>query len=313
MFFLLVVGLVAFVLLRPDGSTSPRRPSPAPTVRLTPEDKSVWKPGPARQEAIPALVYHGLGAPEDFSDQGDAAYGLDPYDFAKQMELMHHAGYQTVSLKTYIRFVAGKRPRLPERPFLLTFDDARADSWLGADNVLGKLGYTAVLFVDTGALDSDKPEYMTWDELEEVQRSGRWDAQLHSGRGHTNIRYGPGENDVGPYYAYRAEGESLNDWRRRAKGDVEWGIQQMKEHLPGWQLLAFAPPYGNLGQVSTNDPEIPLEAVRWLSGLFDVGFVQDRSGFARPDGRFLQGRYQLSRAISGGELHSWLESAPGAG
>ena len=53
--------------------------------------------------------------------------------------------------------------------------------------------------------------------------------------------------------------------------------------------------------------------MRWLSGLFDVGFVQDRSGFARPDGRFLQGRYQLSRAISGGELHSWLESAPGAG
>jgi peptidoglycan/xylan/chitin deacetylase (PgdA/CDA1 family) len=217
-----------------------------------------------------------------------------------------------VPLETYIRFVAGKRPRLPERPILITFDDARADSWLGADGTLERLGYTAVLFVDAGSVDSGEPAYMTWDELEQMQRSGRWNAQLHSGRGHVNIRYGPGENDVGPYYAYRGEGEAIEDWRERVKDDAEWGMEQMKEHIPGWQPLAFAPPYGNLGQVSTNDPEIPVEAQRWLSRQFDVAFVQDRSGFARPDGRFLQGRYQLTRAISGGELHAWLESAPGA-
>ncbi len=308
---IVVLGLLAIAWLWPGGPQSPRTPLPAPKVMLSAQDRSVWQPGPARQQAIPALVYHGLGAPDEFDNQGDAAYGLDPEDFAKQMELLNHAGYRTVSLEVYLSFVAGERPSLPKRPILITFDDARSDSWLAADGVLEKLGYTAVMFVDTGSVDSGKPEYMTWDELEQMQRSGRWNAQLHSGRGHVNISYGPGENDDGPYYAYRKEGENLEDWRKRVTDDLEWGMDQMEEHFPGWQPQAFAPPYGNLGQVSTNDPRIPVEAERWLDGQFDVTFVQDRSGFARPDGRFIQGRYQLSRAISGGELHAWLESSPG--
>ena len=167
---IVVVGVVSVALLWPGGSQPPppRTPPSAPTVELSAEDRSLWQPGAARREAIPALLYHGLGAPEEFDDQGDAAYGLESDDFAKQMELLHHAGYQTVSLETYIRFVAGKRPSLPKRPILITFDDARADSWLNADGTLEKLGYTAVMFVDAGSVDSGKPEYMTWEELEQM-------------------------------------------------------------------------------------------------------------------------------------------------
>lgn len=308
--FIALAGVVALAIVRPWLAPDPRTPMPAPEVTLSAQDEQVWRPGPADRAAIPVLLYHGLGSPEEFSDAGDAAYGLERADFAKQMELLHHAGYRTVSLPTVVDFVAGRRPDLPAHPLLLTFDDGRADSWLGADDVLRRLGYRAVMFVDAGAVDAGDRAYLTWDELAQMQRSGRWDAQLHAGRGHHNIRYGPGENDVGPYYAYREQDETLDDWERRVQDDVLWGLEQMKEHIPGFRPLAFAPPYGNLGQVSTNDPKIPIEAQAWLSRHFDLAFVQDRSGFAQPDGAFLQGRFQLSRAVTGGELHDWLANPP---
>src|SRR5437899_582556 len=108
------------------------------------------------------------------------------------MTMIHHAGYQTVDLETFFRFVRGEHVDLPPRPLLLTFDDARADSWTGADGILTKLGYTAVMFVDVGRVDGGDPEYLRWPELQTLQESGRWDLQLHSGHGHTYIQYGPG-------------------------------------------------------------------------------------------------------------------------
>ena len=52
-----------------------------------------------------------------------------------------HAGYQTISLDTFLRFVAGEPVELPPHPLLLTFDDARADSWLNGDGILAELGF----------------------------------------------------------------------------------------------------------------------------------------------------------------------------
>ena len=46
--------------------------------------------------------------------------------------MIQHAGYQTIDLQTFVDFVQGKPVDLPPRPLLLTFDDARADSWTGA-------------------------------------------------------------------------------------------------------------------------------------------------------------------------------------
>ena len=114
---------------------------------------------------MPVLLYHRIGAPSDFSNAADAEYGVNAYDFAKQMTMIKHAGYQTIGLKTFVDFVRGKKVTLPPRPLLLTFDDARADSWTGSESILKKLGFTAVMFVDVGRVSACDPEYLTWDEL----------------------------------------------------------------------------------------------------------------------------------------------------
>ena len=74
---------------------------------------------------IPVLLYHGVGPESEFANAADADYGVDVEDFAKQMTLMHHAGYRTIDLETFIDFVRKKPVDLPRRPLLLTFDDAR--------------------------------------------------------------------------------------------------------------------------------------------------------------------------------------------
>ena len=126
------------------------------------------------------------------------------------MTMIEHAGYQTIDLADLPALRRrGSRSSCPRRPLLLTFDDARADSWTGGDGILEKLGFNAVMFVDVGRVDDGDPEYLTWDELETMQASGRWELQLHSGHGHRQIQYGPGPNDYGPYYAYEEQERGL--------------------------------------------------------------------------------------------------------
>jgi peptidoglycan/xylan/chitin deacetylase (PgdA/CDA1 family) len=289
-------------------ASAPRTPLPAPEVVLTPEEKRVWAPLPPDRSAIPVLLYHGIGPESEFSSPEDASYGVDVDDFAKQMTMIDHAGYETIGLETFVRFVCGESVDLPPRPLLLTFDDARADSWTGGDGILDELGFEAVMFVDVGRVEDGDSEYLTWEELELLRASGRWQLQLHSGRGHRQIQYGPGPNDFGPFYAYEEEGESFEQWRERARSDVEWGLETLSDHVRGYEPLAFAPPYGNYGQDGTNDPRIPDDFLGWLSDEFEVVLTQDVNALARPGSAQPLGRIQVTRGVSGGDLHARLLS-----
>lgn len=290
-------------------NAQPRSPLPAPEVTLTAEEQRVWAPLPADRSAIPVLLYHGVGPESDFSNAGDAQYGVDVDAFARQMTLIKHAGYTTIGLQTFIDFVQGKRVELPPRPLLLTFDDGRLDSWTGADGILEQLGFSAVMFVDTGRVGGSEPEYLTWGELGTLEQSGRWDLQLHAGpNGHEQIHYAPGPNDYGAYYAYQEQHEDFDGWRERTRSDIEQGQHLLSEQVPAYRPLAFAPPYGNYGQEGTNDERIPSDLLGWLKQRYDAIFTQDVNARARPDSAPPYGRVQVTRATTAGMLHELLLS-----
>jgi len=291
-----------------DEAAPPRSPDPAPEIALTPEEEEVWTPLPPNRGEIPVLLYHGIGSESDFSNATDADYGIGFEDFAKQMTMIAHAGYQTVDLDSFVRFVAGETVDLPPRPLLLTFDDARADSWTGGDGILEELGFNAVMFVDVGRVEDGDPEYLTWDELDTVSEGGRWELQLHSGEGHQQIRYGPGGNDFGPYYAYREEGEDFAGWQERVRSDIEWGQETLADHIRAYEPIAFAVPYGNYGQEGTNDERIPGDLLDWLTERFGTVYTQDVNALARPGSGQPLGRIQVTRATTGGDLHAMLLS-----
>jgi len=289
------------------GSEAARTPSPAPHVSLTADEKNVWAPLPPDRSAVPVLLYHGIAPASDFSNATDASYGIDPADFAKQMTMIKHAGYQTIDLSTFLDFVDGKAVELPPRPLLLTFDDGRADSWTAADDILRELHFNAVMFVDTGRVDACDPEYLTWEELAGMQSSGRWELQLHSGRrGHQFIRYGLDPDDTGPFYAYEKRGEDFDQWQQRVRSDVEGGDQLLVDHIPNYRSQSFALPFGTYGQDGTNDTRIPPDFLGWLKQRYEAVFTQDQNALARPDATQPLGRIQVTRATSGGEVHSKL-------
>ena len=262
---------------------------------LTDRDRALWAPAPANRHVVPVLLYDGVSA----------------RDFARQMALLDYAGYETITLDAFVRFLRRERVSLPPRPLLLTFDGGRRDSWTGSDGILRKLGFNATVFVDVGPVEEEDPEYLTWAELNTMQRSGRWEVQVQSGTGHRRIRYGPAPGDVGAFYAYRGSEEVLGGWRERVFSDVTYGEEQVAHHVEGYRPLAFAPPYGNYGQAGTNDPHIPRELLARLLDSFDVVFTQDRSGFASPGAGATGpvGRIEITSDVSEGELRARL--APG--
>src|SRR6476620_500677 len=106
---------------RAPESASARTPLPAPDVELTSDEKQVWTKLPPDRSAIPVLLYHGIGPESDFSNAADASFGVGTADFAKQMTMIQHAGYQTIDLQTFNDFVENNRVDLPPRQLLLTF------------------------------------------------------------------------------------------------------------------------------------------------------------------------------------------------
>jgi hypothetical protein len=263
---------------------------PAPGVSLSSEARAAWMAGPADRSTVPVLVYDRV----------------PPDVFARHMTLFDHAGYEAISLDDFVRFVQREPVKLPPHPLLLTFADARLDSWAGSDAILRRLGFNAVLFAEVGPIEKHDPEVLTWDELDRLQQSGRWDVQLQSGTGDRLIRFGPGPDDVGPFYAYRGSDEVLGGWRERVFSDITYGEQQLAHHVRGYRPLAFAPPFGNYGQVRTNDRHIPRELLARALLSFDVVFTQDRSGFAKPGAKNPLGRIEVTREVTDEQLKTLL-------
>ncbi len=110
-------------------------------MTLSAEDREVWAPGPSTRTGVPVLLYHRPSAEA----------------FARQMALLDHAGYETITLDELVRFVKRQAVSLPPRPMLVTFDGGRLDSWTTSDGTLRELGFNAVLFVDVGPRGSGRP------------------------------------------------------------------------------------------------------------------------------------------------------------
>ncbi len=261
---------------------------PAPRVSLSAE--AAWTDVAPDGAVVPVLVYDGVGAD----------------DFARQMTLLDRAGFETISLDELVRFVRRRPVDLPPHPLLLTFADARLDTWAGSDAILRKLGFEAVLFVEIGPIEKNDRDVLTWEELDHVRRSGRWDVQFGAGTGDRRFRFGPAPGDVGEFYAYRGSEEVLGGWRERVFSDLTYGEQQLAHHIEGYRPLAFAPPEGNYGQVATNDRHIPRELLARALLSFDIVFTQDRSGFAKPGSRNPLGRIEVTPAVSDQALRAML-------
>jgi peptidoglycan/xylan/chitin deacetylase (PgdA/CDA1 family) len=274
-------------------------------VAFSPQEKARWTRFPDYHDSIPVLTYHGI------NDRNDV-YSVSRHSFSAQVEMLDGAGFESVSMEQYVRFLNGDSEGLPEKPVLITFDDGRLDSYRGADQVLARHGFRATMFVIASAAEADDNFYLNWNELNQMAESGRWELQEHAGAGHHNVRHDRNGRS-GPFYAYRQmvghQLESFADYKQRVTQDVLEGKRLMAKHLPSFRPLSFAVPYGNYGQQETNDRRIPGFFDGFLRQHFKAVFIVNPAGFTTKDtprGRI--GRYEVRTYTTAGRLFNWLRN-----
>jgi peptidoglycan/xylan/chitin deacetylase (PgdA/CDA1 family) len=282
-----------------------RGPQPALPPDLSRLELAEFKPLP-RYAGIPVLVYHGI------NDDNDG-YSVSRQTFSDQMAMLHRAGFHTISIEQYRRYMFDRPVRLPSRPILVTMDDGRLDSFRGADSVLERYGFRATMFVVAGFPASRF--YLQWSEIAAMSRSGRWDIQEHAGRQHYTVPYRRGSDVKAPAYAVRElEGggslESFLAYRNRVTSDLLWGREELVKHVPGFRPLAFAVPYADFGQDTTNDRRIAPFLDRFLVDHFGLVFVEsnDPSYTSALESRGAIGRIEIHTRTSALALYRRLKS-----
>jgi hypothetical protein len=308
---LLPLSVIPFVGVMPTIATSHDRfqrehnmgPLPAPNAGLTTVEAASLKSLPTTPGEIPSLVWHGIGEQKDGFTTSQRA-------FSRQLAMLQRLGYESISSAQWADFRAGRPVDLPAKPILLTFDDGRLDSYRGADEILERYGMRATMFVITEEIEKGNPFYTTWSELHKMQESGRWDIEPHAHAGHTTVTTSP-DGSQAPFYAARkytrSEGtESLADWEARVSADLfevreAFEAQGVTPHL-------FAVPFGDYGQRTQNDPEIPALFAELLTRQFTSFVVQDDQNdpdFTKP-GEGAAGRYMMTTTTTLDQLYTWL-------
>ncbi len=130
---------------------------------------------------LPVLLYHCVG------DRADNDYWMSATEFDAQMKWLKEKGYQSITsrdLESYL-FGSGK---LPEKPVMITFDDACHNLYTHAWPILKKNGFVADIYIFTGAIRDSaanrasitqhvngketRLDYLIWPEIREMLESG---------------------------------------------------------------------------------------------------------------------------------------------
>lgn len=230
-------------------------------------------------KSVPVLLYHGL------VDKGDGSNILLD-DFKKQMFSLKRAGYETISIKDFYEFLKGKK-NVPEKSFVLTFDDGRKDSYYPADPILKALHYRAVMYAITAysLQDINTKYYLSKEDLLEMARSGRWEIQPHTHAGHDLYKVSP-DGKHGHFYSNKLWLSNLNrfetdrEFSERTNNDF-LEAKNLLEKTLGTEAISMAFPFGDFGRSDNNFPEAEKIVLGQTGKIFPLAFYQTwpESGF----------------------------------
>ncbi len=251
---------------------------------------------------VPILLYHGLG-------EHPRSANLPVPLFESQLRALRDAGYTAITVRELVAMMEGRQP-FPRRPILITFDDARIDSFQLSDPVLAKYGMKATMFVPTARILDGHPFFADWEMVRRYAKTGRWDLQGHGHHAHDLIPIDQAEQ-MGGFLVNRLwlEGqdrlETQDEYVRRLEQDYQDTMRQLTGHVAGLQVVGYAFPFSEAGQENAgNEPDAADVNERLLSRYFRYGFVQDQSGYnevASSAPRMLR-RFNVPRSWNGEKL-----------
>ncbi len=98
-----------------------------------------------RKDRIPVLNYHRVVSNDNLVLCNKAAYVVSEKTFNDQMQFLKDSGYTTIDLDDYL-YYKDHRKELPQKPFIITFDDGYENNYLFAYPILKNLGCKAVIY-----------------------------------------------------------------------------------------------------------------------------------------------------------------------
>jgi peptidoglycan/xylan/chitin deacetylase (PgdA/CDA1 family) len=266
---------------------------------------------PKIASSVPVLVYHGIvEKPDRFSLTADT--------FFNQMLALKKAGYKTVSLSEFQNFLNGQQ-NLPEKSFVLTFDDGRKDSFLGADPILRALDFKAVMFIATGQSLTHVAEkghyFLSTSEIKEMLKTGRWDIQSHAVQPMGGFIPVDANGKVGNFLSNKMYLEGPN----RLETDDEY-IQRVQDEISGskstiekklsTKVFALSYPFSDYGQQTINNESASSVIGELIKKNYSLAFRQVWDGISiqnRPgdDLAYLK-RIETPTDWSGGQLLAFI-------
>ena len=184
------------------------------------------------------LTYHDID-----HNTASSRYTVTPEAFATQMQLLHDAGWTTLTANDLVRWLHGEA--LPPHSVMITFDDGARGVWKYADRILARNQQHALAYIITGFVGTHAPYYMTWPEITALQASGRWDLEAHTHLGHVQIPVDAawGQAPFLTNLQYRADQQRLEtpgEYHTRIGNDlVECKHQFALHNLPEPTLFAY--------------------------------------------------------------------------
>lgn len=207
----------------------------------------------APADASVVFMYHRFGE----SDYPSTNIRME--QFEAELEFLDREGFEVWPLPKLVEHLRTHEP-LPDKVVALTIDDAYASVYQEAFPLLQERKLPFTVFVSTNVVDRALPDYMSWEQLRELQRSGIATLANH-GASHA-------------YLARKAAGESEQAWAARIREDIVKGQARLQEMLGNdvnESPRLFAYPYG----------EYTLQLMQMLKQMGYVAFGQ-HSGPAGP-------------------------------
>lgn len=115
------------------------------------------------KKEIPILCYHRIE--EGRSD----IYTVSPDVFASHLQILADSGFNSI-LPDQLYDYLSHNATLPDKPFIISFDDSRAEHYTIAAPELEKRNYSGVFFIMT--VTNNKKNYLSKDEIAQLSNRG---------------------------------------------------------------------------------------------------------------------------------------------
>lgn len=198
---------------------------------------------------IPVFLYHIVKPELEDGDNPNMVVTTD--DFETDLKYLNDNGYTSIDLKMLKDYYEDPSTKIPEKPFIITFDDGYLDNYEYAYPLLKQYDTQAVIYTIIWSVGRDEfilndkkiIPHFTWDQGKEMVESGIIELGSHTYDLHNPEGFSYGyENSCG-YGIGKIEGEDQEDYYSRIYEDIKKSKDLMEERL-GVKVDSFAYPYG---------------------------------------------------------------------